>query len=728
MGWVLASLALVVAEASAQEADARSDQLIRETLRKPGYPAMRVKLIGEIAKRGEVQFLPDLVGLMADEHREVREAAARAIKSFGWEKMSEPMFKILKRRTLPPAVRELALRTLVSTGRVEVVDVLMGVLDEPALQPAAVEGLKTLTVQDLNRVEDWRKWWAANRNRPRTEWIDSRTRTLLERIARLEAELEASRRHEAELAKRCTDLEKIAADATIRSLEERADKKDPVRLIAALDDPFPRVRIYAAEQLAGLKAVDAVDKLSALAAGANGPEVRVACVTALGQIGVAKAIPVLAGLLSDANEDVAAASARALGLLKAKGTVTRLLAALLSRSAKVREASAEALGQIGAVEAVDPLTTLLRRDPETRVRERAAKALGEIGEVRAYDALVEALEDKGPGVRVYAIEALGALKVEKIAARLAVVLEKDPNPLVREAAAAELANVGNGASIDVLIRVLTTAPEKLAQLCASSILAICRRDETLIAPTADKLVKAGQHQLAVTLYEMLAVKLAERKEDKKLIAVRVKQADCHLALKQWQKAATLLEELTKTLVDDLGLQRKLAWALTELGRHSEAFRIYRKLGAWNECLALLDAMLAEKKTVEVTKLLDEIVKDKTPVPEDVTPRLDAVRKRCDAVIVEQRELRAAEIAGLIRRAAAGGKDAEDARKKVQALAKEALPQLVIALDDANEAVRRTAVEMLREMTKQNFGYRAEAVLKDNAEAIRKWREWIEKQE
>ena len=54
------------------------------------------------------------------------------------------------------------------------------------------------------------------------------------------------------------------------------------------------------------------------------------------------------------------------------------------------------------------------------------------------------------------------------------------------------------------------------------------------------------------------------------------------------------------------------------------------------------------------------------------------------------------------------------------------PDMVPALDDADEGVRRIAVELLREMTEQNFGYRPEATLAENAEAIRKWREWIAK--
>lgn len=291
--------------------------------------------------------------------------------------------------------------------------------------------------------------------------------------------------------------------------------------------------------------------------------------------------------------------------------------------------------------------------------------------------------------------------------------------------------MGTDDSLAVLIRTLKSDREKLAQLASSSILSICRRDETLFEPTAEKLVKAGEAARAAALYELLATKLAEKKEDKKLIAVRVKLADVYIALKQWLKAGTLLEELTKTMPDDVELAGKRARVLTELKKHSEAFRIYQKLAEaeqdgsyWPERLALLDAMLADKKAAEVSTLLELVLKDKEKLPEDVRTRLEGFKQRCDAIIAEQRAARAKEIRGLITEAAKQeGEPAGAARKKLTAAGEEATPHLIRALDDADEKVRRTAIGLLRETTRQNFGYRPEAELKDNAEAIRKWQAW-----
>jgi hypothetical protein len=42
----------------------------------------------------------------------------------------------------------------------------------------------------------------------------------------------------------------------------------------------------------------------------------------------------------------------------------------------------------------------------------------------------------------------------------------------------------------------------------------------------------------------------------------------------------------------------------------------------------------------------------------------------------------------------------------------------------DEDVRRAAFTMLRELAKQDFGYRPEATLEENAAALGKWREWL----
>ena len=604
-----------------------SDELVRKTLREGDSPRLRIMLIERIELRQQAEFLPDLVDLLADENRDVRESAALAVRSFGWERMSPPMLRILSDRDAPLYARELVCRTLVKTGRREVVEPLLALLDEEPLRPTATRGLKDLTSQDIDSAEEWRKWWRVNRDRPKSEWGGPGTKELLERIGRLERELADSR-------ERNQQLEERAADAIVLALENRPQKEAPAPLIAALDEPFARVRRFAASELGKLKAKEAQKKLLELVAADESPAVRVACAGALGQIGAEESIPVLAGLLDDSNADVAAAAARALGRLKAASVANRLLLASLSDSPTVRAAAAESLGQIGHRPAVPRLIELLANDPASSVRERAARALGEIGEKAATPTLERALADESPAVRVYVIEALGALGATQIATKLCAVLTTDENSSVREAAAVTLGKLGGRESLPTLIRILDHPQEKLAQLGSSSIIAICKRDETLCAPAAQALVEAGHHAQAVMLYEVMVRGLTEAKDEQQLRAVQVKLADSLLALEQWTKAAAVLEELTRARPDEVGLSVKYARALTALGKHAEAFAVWRDLARrqpdssfWDERLALLDAMLRQGKTTEVTELIDEALKEGNKLPEDVGTRLKVLRKR-----------------------------------------------------------------------------------------------------
>jgi HEAT repeat protein len=456
----------------------------------------------------------------------------------------------------------------------------------------------------------------------------------------LEKELAASR-------KRSAELEERASDAIIRGLENRAHPEDGAPLVAALGEPFAKVRKYAATGLAKLKAPEAEKKLSELALGDSSAEVRAECVTALGVLGSGETAAVLIRALGDSEEGVSASAARALGRVKAGSAVNPLLLALLSRSSTVRGAASGALGEIGAAAAVDPLVELLRNDPDVGVRSQAARALGAIpGKSAARVAALEkALGDKSPAVRVYVVEALGALGASETADEIRAVLTGDANPSVREAAAVALGKMDGGESLDLLIQMLDHTQEKLAQLAFSSILAICQRDGKLCEPTADRLVRAGHAGEAAKLYEMYVQKPSDGKpDDERLTPVRVKLVDVYCTLEQWTKAASLLEELTRRMPASVSLGEKYARALTELRRHSEAFHVYENLSAlrdnadyWSQREVLLEIMRTEGKTAEAMKLAESALggQGKATPPEDVRKRLEAFRQRCAETMREK---------------------------------------------------------------------------------------------
>jgi HEAT repeat protein len=88
--------------------------------------------------------------------------------------------------------------------------------------------------------------------------------------------------------------------------------------------------------------------------------------------------------------------------------------------AEIRARAVYALGFSGHAEAVGPIVQLLQTD-ETRVKTLAAIALGRCRDIGAVPALVNALEDKNPGVRFEAASSLLALDCATEAAKGALL-------------------------------------------------------------------------------------------------------------------------------------------------------------------------------------------------------------------------------------------------------------------------------------------------------------------
>ena len=112
----------------------------------------------------------------------------------------------------------------------------------------------------------------------------------------------------------------------------------------------------------------------------------------------ADAVPQLITLLSDSDNWVRMAAARALGELHDSRAVSKLLATLSDDDWRVRELVVWALSETKDARAVTALCTVLVSDPRAEVRRGAAEALGEIQSAEALPALKQALQDSEPGV------------------------------------------------------------------------------------------------------------------------------------------------------------------------------------------------------------------------------------------------------------------------------------------------------------------------------------------
>jgi hypothetical protein len=108
----------------------------------------------------------------------------------------------------------------------------------------------------------------------------------------------------------------------------------------------------------------------------------------------------------DDNYAVVNAAAEALGQIGDARAVKPLIGLLRNEEFTARCEAAAALGLIGDERAVQPLVAALK-DAESNVRKDAAKALGTIADTRAMDGLVAVLkDDKDVGVQMTAAEVL----------------------------------------------------------------------------------------------------------------------------------------------------------------------------------------------------------------------------------------------------------------------------------------------------------------------------------
>ena len=90
-----------------------------------------------------------------------------------------------------------------------------------------------------------------------------------------------------------------------------------------------------------------------------------------------------------------------------------LIDALSDENHYVRREAARALGQLKAVDAVDPLVTLVDTDVDDEVRRNAITALGIIGDDSVLDTLMQAMEDTS-----YLIRRAAKMSVEQIQQRV----------------------------------------------------------------------------------------------------------------------------------------------------------------------------------------------------------------------------------------------------------------------------------------------------------------------
>ncbi len=155
-----------------------------------------------------------------------------------------------------------------------------------------------------------------------------------------------------------------------------------------------------------------------------------------GSLRDARALPLLAAHLGDANPCVRRAAARILGDAAMPSATERLRVALTERDGRVREAAALGLGEADDSASAPALGRLLR-DGDPYVARMAAWALGSMAAHDQVPALIEALRHPDAGVRVNAAWALGQMQDTRALGPLTTAM-KDSDAGVRRFAAQAL--------------------------------------------------------------------------------------------------------------------------------------------------------------------------------------------------------------------------------------------------------------------------------------------------
>ena len=208
-----------------------------------------------------------------------------------------------------------------------------------------------------------------------------------------------------------------------------------LRLLASGDGVYTRA--FAARGLGVLKDTGAIDLLSGHAgAVAASPIIGVEAIRALGEIGDARAAPVLMKVLTTRGvaDEVRVEAVRALGALRSPDAHDILLELLTDPFAPVRGEAVQALARL------DPerfLITLsgLDRDRHWTVRAALAGALAELPAAAAAPLLEPMANDDDQRALPAVLEALAKLKTPR-AAQIALEKLKADDPVVRGAAAA----------------------------------------------------------------------------------------------------------------------------------------------------------------------------------------------------------------------------------------------------------------------------------------------------
>ena len=396
-----------------------------------GQPTVR-KTVVEVLVRYGKRVTDLLIEQLQVEDLEVRRAAVVALGRIGDAKAVPALSELL---TQEPDLTVVTAGALAQIGDRRAFDALLGLLGHPdaAVRQAVVAALNSLGHPDMltamiDLLQDKDPHVRESAVKIAGYFAFNECVTLLlerchdrdENVRRAAIELIPYLENGPVLPTLIEALEKETPKiraAAARALGQMESTLAYPYLLAALRDTDAWVRYYAARSIGWSGYPEAVESLSRMAIADPATQVRIAAVEALGRIGGARVVSILAPLAEDAesSNDLVRAALMALGEIGHPNSLPPLLASLHSRDPERRMYAAIALGKRGGMGVEVALQSLAISDTEMRVVQATIEALTVLGTPEAIAALVELTANPSRNeLCILALANLGETQIEAI--------------------------------------------------------------------------------------------------------------------------------------------------------------------------------------------------------------------------------------------------------------------------------------------------------------------------